>query len=98
MNYNYELIKTIVKREVELQTVSGKTLKMGNRPNLYVVAAALFPIAFAGFVIGFGCPVWRTNSTNNVGLWQNCAPVVKNCSTLNFDEDGGMYVIYKWSS
>jgi nitrate reductase NapE component len=57
------------------------------RTNVYVVCLVLFPLAFAGFVIGFGCPVWLVaDNLGNYGLWQYCAvDVFKNCSTLNFD-------------
>lgn len=54
---------------------------------MYVVCLVLYPLAFAGFVIGFGCPVWiATQGGYNHGLWQLCTQdIVKNCTTFNFD-------------
>ena len=62
---------------------------MGNRTNLYLVCLVLFPLAFAGFVVGFGCPVWLATSADNRGLWQKCQSVFKNCTTFDFDTGGG---------
>ncbi|XP_076439482.1 uncharacterized protein LOC143279342 [Babylonia areolata] len=64
---------------------------MGNRSNLYVVCALLFPLAFVAFVVGFGCPVWRnfsddSNTDMNAGLWQACKPMFESCTKLDFDD------------
>lgn len=61
--------------------------KATGRSSLYIVCAALFPLGFAAFVIGFGCPVWYVypSSMNlNAGLWQMCFTVVSNCTTFDF--------------
>lgn len=58
---------------------------MGNRPTLYVLSALLFPLALAGFFVGFACPVWKVyNNNRNDGLWQTCEVVIQNCSYLSF--------------
>lgn len=61
---------------------------MGNRTNLYVICVILFPLGFAAFVVGFGCPVWQANSSQNFGLWQRCKTVFIDCVTLDFDYGG----------
>lgn len=55
---------------------------------MYVVCLALYPLAFAGFVIGFGCPVWLAKQGGyNHGLWQQCNnDIIKNCTTFDFDK------------
>ncbi|KAL8620535.1 hypothetical protein ACOMHN_066958 [Nucella lapillus] len=59
---------------------------MGNRTNLYVLCVVLFPVGFAAFVVGFGCPVWQATSTTNTGLWQSCKTVFIDCFRLDFDK------------
>lgn len=64
-------------------------LTMGNRPTLYVLSALLFPLALAGFFVGFACPVWKVyNNNRNDGLWQTCEVVIQNCSYLSFYDFG----------
>lgn len=59
---------------------------MGKRTGLYIFCLVLFPVAFAAFVVGFGCPVWIADSDNNRGLWQSCKRVFKECDSLDFDD------------
>ncbi|KAK7112306.1 uncharacterized protein [Littorina saxatilis] len=61
---------------------------MAGRTTLYVICLVLFPLAFAGFVVGFGTPVWIGSDNTNKGLWQNCSKVIKDCSTFDFDSGG----------
>ncbi|XP_076458357.1 uncharacterized protein LOC143292062 [Babylonia areolata] len=59
---------------------------MAKRTGLYTACLILFPLAFAAFVVGFGCPVWIANSDINFGLWQTCSRVFIDCGTFDFDE------------